>query len=159
MKKALALGLALVTLVSFTPKAHSIGVFGSWWNSNDIDNGFGLGANHQIQIIPLVGADVRVSWINFDVDGGESVNMFPFEAAGYAKLGLFYAGLGIGYYVFDSDIDNSLGGFIFGGASVALADLGVFGELKYTFVETEISTLKVDASGIGLNLGVTLPFF
>jgi len=159
MKKVLVIGLALVTLVSFTPNANAIGVFASWWDGNDADTGFGLGANHKIQIIPLIGADVRLSWINFDGGGGGSLNAFPLEAAAYAKLGLFYGGLGLGYYFFDNDVDNALGGFIYGGVEIALADLGVFGELKYTLVKPEVAGFEVDVSGIGINIGVVLPFF
>ena len=88
MRKVLTVALAFVMLVSFAPRAHSIGAFLSWWNGNDTDNGFGIGANHQIQIIPLVGADVRASWLNFS---DKDFNMFPLEGVGYVSLDVMLA--------------------------------------------------------------------
>jgi hypothetical protein len=159
MKKLLTVAIALTMLASFAPQAHSIGGFLSWWNSDDADNGFGLGVNHQIRIIPLIGADVRVSWLKFGGDG--DFNMFPLEAAGYANLGLFYGGLGAGYYIMDSDLDSSLGWFLLGGAKLGLAGFSLFGELKYTFLTSDVDLgtqgkKEVDITGIGLNVGVTL---
>ena len=149
MRKILTIVLAVVMLTSFAPRAHSIGAFLSWWDGNDLTSGFGLGVKHDFNIIPVISADVRASWLGFG-----DVNTFPIEAGAYASLGLFYGGLGVGYYILDSDLDNSFGGFVLGGGKLTVLGLGAFGELKYTHLESQ----GINANGIGVNIGATLPF-
>ncbi len=69
--------------------------------------------------------------------------------------------MGAGYYIFDGkdeDFDDAAGGFILAGIEIALGGLGAFGELKYTWVESKVDDDTVDASGVGVNLGVLLGF-
>ncbi|MCK4775728.1 MAG: hypothetical protein KAT30_13105, partial [Candidatus Krumholzibacteria bacterium] len=94
-------------------------------------------------------------------DESADLNLYPLEATALAKLGMFYGGVGAGYYIFegkDVDLDNAAGGYILAGIQIALGGLGAFGELKYTWVESKVDDVTVDASGVGVNLGVLLGF-
>ena len=155
MKKIIVALVLVSAVMSTAGDAHSIGAFLSYWNGEDIDNGYGLGLKHKFQIIPIVGVEARASWLSFsDAD----LNLYPLEAAGRANLGLFYGGLGAGYYIFsgkDVNWDNAWGGFLFAGVEIAVGGLGVFGELKYTWVESKIEDLATaSGNGIGVNAGV-----
>lgn len=166
MKKLIVVVAAVAIVMSLSAEAHSIGAFLSYWNGEDTGNGYGIGVNHQIKIIPIVSADIRASWLSFgDVAedlsqlGNTDLNVFPLEALGRAKLSLFYLGAGVGYYIFDGkdlDYDNAWGGFILGGLELSIGPVGAFGELKYTWVETKIDGAgNVDGTGVGVNIGVS----
>lgn len=158
MKKLLAVVTVLVVVAGMSGEARSIGIFGSYWNGKDIDNGYGIGVKHKFQLIPIFAVDVRGSWLSFG-ENTTDLNLYPLEATALASLGMFYGGVGAGYYIFDgkdSDYDNAAGGFALGGLKLALGGLGVFGELKYTWVESKISEKTVSANGVGVNLGVLL---
>ena len=73
---------------------------------------------------------------------------------------MFYGGIGLGYYIMSGDTapDNTLGGFAALGIDFGLGGIGVFGEVRYLYLEPEFESVKVDMSGVGANLGVTLPF-
>ena len=155
MKKLLVALVLVAAVVSTAGDAHSIGAFLSYWDGEDLENGYGGGLKHKFQIIPIIGVEARASWLSFsDAD----LNLYPLEAAGRASLGMFYGGLGAGYYIFsgkDKNWDNAFGGFLFGGLELGLAGLGVFGELKYTWVESKIEDLgTASGNGIGVNAGV-----
>ena len=162
--KCLRILLILTMTVGFLTAgatgADAIGVFAEWQDSKDANSGFGLGVGHKFQIIPIVAAEARVSWIRYD--GG--LDMFPLEALGRAKLGLFYAGAGIGYYIFSADFapKNTVGGFLMGGGEFTLLGLGAFAELRYLFLEPDNDDIiggKIDMGGFGALVGVILPFF
>jgi len=161
MKKFLIVVVAAAIVGSLAPQAHSIGAFFSYWNGEDTDNGYGLGLNHQIKIIPIIQGELRASWLSFG-DDDPGMNLYPLEGLVRVKLAMFYLGLGAGYYIFsgsdDVKWDNAWGAFGVGGIGITLAKIGVFGELKYTWVETKITEpveADVDGSGIGVNVGVT----
>jgi hypothetical protein len=154
-KKICALILAATLVAALAPGAGAIGVFGSYWNGKDPDDGYGLGLIHKFAIVPIVSVDVRASWVDF----GDDVSVFPLEATARAKLGLFYGGLGLGYYIFDAnaggnEADNAVGGFGVLGIEFSPLGIGGFGELKYTIVETDVGPATMDAEGIGVNVGV-----
>ncbi len=106
----------------------------------------------------------RVSWLRYSGDDGAGdLDMFPLEAFGRAKLGWFYGGLGVGYYIFSGDYSpkNSIGGFAAAGIEITILGLGAFGELRYLYLEPDLDndiSGSVDMSGIGANIGVALPF-
>ena len=160
MRKLLTLIVVLAVVTSMAGEAKCLGIFGSYWNGEDIDNGYGLGVKHKFQIIPIFAIDARASWLSFSDDSAD-LNLYPLEATALAKLGMFYGGVGAGYYIFegkDVDFDNAAGGYILAGIQIALGGLGAFGELKYTWVESKVDDDTVDASGVGVNLGVLLGF-
>jgi hypothetical protein len=153
---------ALLGVAVVTPSAHAIGVMASWWSMDDEDqDGFGGGIRSKTQIVPLVAIDTRLSWINFS-DG--DLNVFPIEATGLLKLGMLYAGLGGGYYVFDADydVDNAFGWYLVGGIELGVGKFGLFGEFKYTMLSADITgpfpddvnSATLEADGIGVNVGV-----
>lgn len=158
--------VTLFALGAAVPQAHAIGIMASWWNMDEAnDDGFGGGLRTKTQIIPMVAIDTRISWINFS---DAETNVFPIEATGILKLGMLYAGLGVGYYIFDADgadLDNNFGWYLVGGIEVGLSKFGVFGEVKWTQLSTDISGVdpdlgdvptELDADGIGFNIGVML---
>ena len=152
----LILTLGFVTMTATS--AHALGIFAQWQDAKDMDGAFGLGLKHDFTIIPLVGIDARVSYHLYTE--GDGMNMFPLEAFGKLNLGLFYGGLGIGYYIFsgnDFAPDNEIGGFVAGGVSFGLGGLGAFAELRYLLLEPSVGNAKLDLSGFGVNAGVTLP--
>jgi len=156
--------VALVSLAAITPSAHALGVMASWWNLDEgDDDGFGFGLRSKTQIVPMVSIDTRVSWIKFsDAD----LNVFPIEATGMVQLGMLYAGLGAGYYIFDADnadVDNNFGWYLVGGIDISVSTFGVFGEVKWTQLSADISGVNpdledvptsLDADGIAFNVGV-----
>ena len=159
--KSLRILVLLILTVGFvamsaTP-ASALGIFAQWQDAKDTDGAFGLGLKHEFSIVPIVGIEARVSYLRYTEDDG--ANMFPLEAFGKLKLGLFYGGLGLGYYVFSGDNtpDNEIGGFVAGGVSFGLGGLGAFAELRYLLLEPSVGNAKVDLSGFGINAGVTLP--
>jgi len=155
--------IMIMTAVCVLP-AHAIGVFGQWQDSKDADSGYGLGLKHEFSIIPIISVEARASWLRYSADDGEGdLDMFPLEAFGRAKLGMFYGGVGLGYYIFSGDYSpkNSVGGFAAAGIEITLLGLGAFGELRYLYLEPDLDgdiSGTVDMSGIGANIGVTLPF-
>jgi hypothetical protein len=159
--------LAVLLLGAATPSAHAIGVMASWWNiDKENTDGFGFGLRQEVPITPLFALHTDASWLKFSKNGNDT-NVFPLEASAVARLGLFYGGLGLGYYIFDTDgtsIDNNFGWFAKAGVHVGLAKVGVFGEIKYTKLSADFKDVKpgsglptsLDADGVGFNVGVML---
>lgn len=147
--------LALSLLFILPATGHALSIFAGYWNAEDFDDGFGLGVE-QTKGIALVDVGGRISWFHFSGDGAD-VNIVPLEAVGKIKFGLFYGGLGLGWYFYDQSIKNNVGAQVFGGVKLALASLGVFGELRYVVAQGELAGVDLKANGIGVNVGVTLP--
>ena len=101
--------IALVALVlggGLASEACGLGAYAAYWHGDDTDSGAGFGVKRNIVPLPIqiVGFDVRASWLKF-TEGGRSLNVVPLEATGTVGFGLFYGGLGVGYYILD-DADN-----------------------------------------------------
>lgn len=160
--KIAAFSMTLILAATVISPASAIGVFGQWQDSKDADSGYGLGLKHEFGIIPMIGIEARASWLRYSEENSdENLDTFPLEAFGKVKLGMFYGGIGLGYYIMSGDYspDSSLGGFAALGIDFGLGGLGVFGEVRYLYLEPDVETGgSVDMSGIGANLGVTLPF-
>jgi len=135
--------------------AHALGVFLQWQDTDDGGSSYGLGLKHKFSIVPIFGIEARASWLKFDDFGPASVNLYPLEAFGRFKLGLFYVGAGLGYYLFSGDFkpDDTAGGFGAGGVEFTLFGLGAFAELRYLVLKPT----DIDLSGFGANAGVILP--
>ena len=162
MKRISIIVFAALVLCSSFQSAHALGVMASWWKMDDTnENGFGFGLRERVKIVPLIGIETRASWINFsDAD----MNVFPLEAAGVATLGLFYGGIGVGYYIFDADLENSFGWFVLAGVDVGLGGFGLFGDLQWRDLSADFEDVdpnlsnvptSLDAAGVGFNVGVT----
>jgi len=157
--RILILVLAFTLGAALASPANAIGIFGQWQDS-DGESGYGLGLKHEFSIIPIISIEARASWLRYSDDVAD-LDMFPLEAFGKAKLGMFYGGIGLGYYIMSGDFapDSSLGGFAALGIEFGLGGIGAFGEIRYLYLEPDYeSGVSVDMSGIGANLGVTLPF-
>jgi len=140
-----------------------MGTWCHWQNSDDMDSGFGFGLKHKFQIVPVFSAEARATWVGYGSKGSfESLNMYPLEAIGRAKLGLLYGGVGIGYYLFsgDSSPKASVGGTILAGGEFTLLGLGAFAEGRYLFLEADEDDSSGDKrklDGFGASLGVIIP--
>ena len=158
--------VAVLGLCTMAPSTHAMGVMASWWNIDKTnDDGFGFGIQQKFNVTPLFSFDTRASWIKFN-DAKTSV--YPIEATGMVNIALLYAGVGVGYYIFNTDgavsLDNNFGWYVVGGAHFGLGPVGVFGEIKWTSLSadakgvdpniTDVPT-SLDADGIGFNVGVT----
>ena len=151
MKRLSLLVVAVVVLaMSAAPRADALGLFGSWWDSDSFESGFGVGAKHRIKFTVLA-VDLRGSWIGFD-----GVNVVPLEVTGLLDLGIVYGGVGAGYYIFISGYTSELGFYGMGGVAVSIFGIGAFGELKYTWVEPKLEDVTFDSEGPGVNIGVLL---
>ena len=165
MKRIVSVLLAVVMVGSAVSNAHAIGAYMSWWKPDKIDDqGFGAGLRMPIKIIPILSVDARASWINFS---DNDMNVYPVEAIGIVTLGIFYGGLGLGYYFFDSsndayEVKDSVGWNVVLGATLGLQKLNIFGEAKWTDLEADVEALgtnvsppnSLDAAGVGFNLGL-----
>ena len=159
-----ALALAMIFTTICTLPVNAIGFFAQWQDSKDEDSGYGFGLKQSFSIIPIISVEARASWLRYSSDdGAEDLDMFPLEAFGRASLGMFYVGLGAGYYIFsgESAPKNSFGGFAAAGIEITLLGLGAFGELRYLYLEPELDSNiggTSDMNGFGANVGVILPF-
>lgn len=150
--------LALVAGAAATP-AHAIGIFASYWNlDKSNDDAWGVGLRQDKAVSPLISIHTSATWVKFS---DAEVDMFPLEVAAVGNLGLFYGGIGGGYYIFSggqADLDNNWGWFAVAGAKIALGGLGVFGELRWNELSADIkdTDLNVDLNGVGVNVGVML---
>ena len=155
---------AMIGLAAMAPASHAVGLMASWWNIDESnEDGFGFGLRSKVQVARVAAIDTRASWIKF---GDPDTNVFPIEATGILQLGMVYGGLGLGYYIFDAkdvDLDNSFGWYVVAGIEVAVGKFGVFGELKWTKLSTDIDGVdpdlgdvptELEADGMGVNIGV-----
>jgi hypothetical protein len=164
MKAATIPILAMMLSAACAVPSSSIGVFAQWQDSKDADSGYGFGVKHDFSIIPIISVEARASWLMYSGSGDEGdLDMFPLEAFACVKSGMLYGGVGVGYYILSGDNSpkDSLGGFAAMGIDFNILGLGAFGELRYLYLEPDLDNEKggtVDMSGIGANVGVTLPF-
>jgi len=150
--RILIVGL-FVLLLSVPAGAQAIGLYASWWELGDLNDGFGFGARQRIFGVPLLSVEGRAGWI--DLEDAEAT-LIPLEANALLDIGLFYGGAGAGYYLFDSDLADETAWFGLAGVSVGTGGVGVFAEAKYTALETKRNEAEVSAKGLALNAGVRL---
>ena len=163
MKRSTTLCLAVVIAAVIASPAGAIGVFGQWQDTKDADSGYGLGIKQDFSIAPVFSVETRASWLMFSDDASDDdLNMIPLKAFGRAKLGMFYGGVGVGYYIMTGteSLKNSFGGFGAIGAELGLGGLNAFGEVRYLYLEPEYDGIdgNADMSGIGVSAGINLPF-
>ena len=165
MKRINIIVFAALVLCSSFQNAHALGVMASWWKMDDTnEDGFGFGLRERIQIVPLIGIDTRASWIGFS---DANLNVFPLEAAGVVTLGLFYGGIGVGYYIFDAedaDLENNFGWYVLAGVDVGLGGFGLFADIQWRDLSADVENVdpnlsnvptSLDAAGVGFNVGAT----
>lgn len=171
MKRFRILALVALVLCTTHQSAHALGVFASWWQMDESkSDGFGFGINERINISHF-GIEGRASWISFsDVTppssevnppADNSADVIPLEAMGVVSLHHFYGGVGVGYYIFDADaaeLSDEVGWFAVVGVELGLGPAKLFGDVKWTQVETTVegTAQSVTADGVGVNVGIAL---
>lgn len=146
-RTVLLIVLVMVMVGGLAVQSQAIGLFAAWQNAKDLNSGFGIGATMPIDL-GLLRIDPRASWYNY---GDRDVNVFPLDIAGEIDLGIVYGGLGVSYYIIDSDIENRWGYFALAGVKFSLGAVTLFGDLIWRGSDTLES---IDFDGGGLNVGV-----
>ena len=176
MKKCI--NLVLLTILSLViggcsagPMA-SVGVFGSYLDSDDLGDGYGAGAKLELKPTDVISVDGRASWIYFE---DFEVHVLPLEAALRLNFPLMgsriipYVGAGGGYYIFeadDVDLDDDVGYFPLVGMEVGLRRVALFAEARWLFLETDVDSAldelgnidDADVDGLGINVGLLFRF-
>ena len=165
MKKAILGVLSILVLVPLAfaagDGAGGLGVFGSWWDSQDYGALYGGGVRFGAEIFSGLALEARASYLvsedRDDVVEGRLVStemeLVPLEAAVTWTLDVSdalkpYVGAGAGYYlknvdwkaddvIDEADDKDSVGYFALAGLNVVLGNVVLFGEAKYTLVGTD----------------------
>jgi hypothetical protein len=155
-------------------RAMRLGGYAAYLDGDDLGSGAGAGAVLRFDFLgEAVGLDIRGSYLRFD---DIKTDLIPLETAVTARLPIgrlgAYAGLGVGYYLFDMDdgsADDSVGVFPLVGADFQLSDkLSLFGEARWLFLDTDVDAAvkaaedltedSLDLDGLGVNLGLSWRF-
>ena len=165
MKKTILgvlLALVLVPLAfAAGDGAGGLGVFGSWWDSQDYGALYGGGVRFGAEIFSGLALEARASYLVSeqldDVVEGRSVSteleLVPLEAALTWTLDVSeaikpYVGAGAGYYlknvnwdsddvIEDAEENDSVGYFALAGANVLFGNVALFAEAKYNVVQDD----------------------
>jgi len=149
-----------------------LGVFGSYLDSADLGDGYGVGAKLELQAIDWVSIDARASYILFE---NPDVDMVPLELAALVNIPLAdeqivpYAGVGVGYYIFDADgfdMDDEVGFFPVVGLEIGAYNLSFLIEARWLFLESDLdkaadefgNSSEADLDGLVINLGLLFRF-
>ena len=165
MKKSIVgilLALVLVPLAfAAGDGAGGLGVFGSWWDSQDYGALYGGGVRFGAEIFSGLALEARASYLvsedRDDVVEGRLVStemeLVPLDAAVTWTLDVSdalkpYVGAGAGYYlknvdwkaddvIDEADDKDSVGYFALAGLNVVLGNVVLFGEAKYNVVQND----------------------
>ena len=165
MKKTIVGVLLVLVLVPWAfaegDGAGGLGVFGSWWDSQDYGALYGGGVRFGAEIFSGLALEARVSYLvsedRDDVVEGRLVStemeLVPLEAAVTWTLDVSdalkpYVGAGAGYYlknvdwkaddvIDEADDKDSVGYFALAGLNVVLGNVVLFGEAKYNVVQND----------------------
>jgi hypothetical protein len=176
LERLVRLTLLAVLCVSAAGCAHGSGVelgaFASSLDSDDLGEGYGGGAKLELNPIDLVSVDARASYIRFnDTD----IDMVPLEVAGLVNFAMLaehivpYAGVGVGYYLFDgdgADLDDEVGFFPLVGLEIGLQPVSVLIEGRWLFLEADVDSAEAEldnlseatVDGFGVNVGLLIRF-
>jgi len=158
MKKLIGcLVLVAVCVTMAAPSAHALGAYGIMYMPDEgDDDGWGLGLKSGRNITPLLSIEPRFSFTSFP-----DADLWSAEVAALAHITMFYGGIGGGYYFFSGDapLEDTFSWFILAGADIGLGGIGLFGELKYQFLEPDIDSpigdSSADINGLAIHAGVT----
>ncbi len=168
----------LIVIVAGTAAAGGIsqqaGPFVTYQNTEDMEDGYGVGLKYLKMIQDVVpkldcGVDVRASWLTYDGDDNDfraDLDIIPLEVFALMRYDVLagtraYAGVGLGYYVFDSDyvdIDDDIGFSAMVGCDQRVSDiLSVFADVRYLWLEPDVNAkADIDLGGVGANIGLAL---
>src|SRR5262245_19958352 len=173
MKKAI---LALVVVlaaaaVTATPSyAGSIGVYGSYWDGNDVGSSYGAGVRLGFDMFKWLGLEFHGTYYSdftqeidsndfeltaLPVDGGLRINLF-----GESKFNLYF-GAGVTYYFMDTNLGSVDDEFTYygeGGVEFGSKNTKFFAELLWRDLDTTVDDPSgdddIDFSGISANAGI-----
>ncbi|MGD9613664.1 MAG: outer membrane beta-barrel protein [Kiritimatiellia bacterium] len=165
MKKTIVGILLVLVLVPLAfaagDGAGGLGVFGSWWDSQDYGALYGGGVRLGFEVFSGLALEARVSYLVSEdrdeiVDGrnvSTELELVPLEAAVTWTLDVSesikpYVGAGAGYYlknvdwkaddvIAEAEETDSVGYFALAGANVVLGNVVLFGEAKYNLVQDD----------------------
>jgi outer membrane protein W len=173
MKKIIVTIMMLGLFASAAHAANGLGVFGAYWDTDDMDDAFGGGARLKLEIVPNIAIEVRGTYFpEFSREDNAfkyTVAAIPVEGALTVSFPMndqfsLYVGGGGGYYMFndgelkvkltgdkvDADPDDEFGFFALGGAEFAISgNVSLFAEAKYTWLKFD----KIEVSGHSMDLG------
>ena len=168
----------LILMIAGTAAAGGLsqqaGPFATCQNTEDMEDGYGVGLKYLVMFQDVkpkldYGVDVRASWLTYDSDDNDfraDLDIIPLEVSTLVRYEILagtrlYAGVGLGYYVFDSDdvdIDDDIGISAMVGYDKRVVDtLSVFAEVRHLWLEPDLNTgSDIDLGGGGVNIGITL---
>lgn len=175
-----------VLLVLFIlPGAQAgVGLFGTYWNSKDYDDMYGVGLRLGTEVYSGLGLEVRASYLSTDLfsDPDITMDVVPIEGIVSWTLSVSdaiepYIGAGIGYYIKDPKwgasnlgdeitANDCVGYFGLAGVKVLLGGATLFGEAKYNLINDDDeftwrgSDVKETYSldGLSINAGILFGF-
>lgn len=161
MKKLVCcLFIAALSATMIAPSAHALGAYGIWYMPDKgNDDGFGIGLKKEKSFTPLFSLDGRFSYTSFP-----DAEIWSAEVSALAHLAMFYGGVGGGYYFFSGDVQlkDAFSTYLLAGAGFGLGGIGVFGELKYQFLEPDLDNSfggSANLDGIVLHAGAVFNLF
>ena len=170
VRKVVLVGCLVPWTALAGPIDLSLSGFGSFFRTEDLDEAYGGGVKLKLEVLDYFAADARISYVGFD-EG--DVEMVPVEVAAMVQLPLLnktlvpYAGIGVGYYSFQTgkiDLEDDFGFWPVLGAELRLGkkkQLGVFAEARWLLLRADVknSSQRADLSGVGVNIGLTYHFW
>ncbi|MEF8943236.1 MAG: outer membrane beta-barrel protein [Desulfohalobiaceae bacterium] len=160
---------------------QQLGVFGSYQDTDDLDDGYGGGLRYALFTRVAdpapgsvlegidIGGDVRASWLaDYDEDAFDT-DMYPAQANLLVRAELQngfrpYAGGGVGYVWFDNDdkeLDDEYSySALLGFDQMITERFSLFVEGEYMWLEPDYDNMSGDADmdGFGVNAGVNFNF-
>ncbi len=167
--KRMVIALAAVMLASAPARAGSLGVYGSYWDSDQADSSAGVGGRIGFKLVKFLEIDFHGTYYpSFTTDvGGQSVDVKAKPLDGGLRVNLLpggpinpYVGAGVTRYLLDTDrgdIDDQTG--IYGQAGLELGGSGrrFFVEALWRKMDSTISLASFDRNaqfdGIAANAG------
>jgi hypothetical protein len=169
---AILVGIGSANSAKAEALGADLGFFGSYLDSDDLQEAIGGGAKLKFNLAEFFALDVRGSYLEFD---DTDITVIPVEALALLQLPLgdtlnLYGGVGVGYYFFDADnvdLEDSVGYFPVAGLEVALGEVKLFGEIRWLALSPDADAAgdeldeifdsgEADADGIGINVGIAL---
>ncbi|MEI6892031.1 MAG: hypothetical protein V5783_07665 [Pontiella sp.] len=132
----MALLVATVLLAGSASADTSLTAYGTLWDADD--RGTGAGLRLKKTFLGFAAAEARGGYIHFD---DIKTDMVPLDISINARLPFMispYAGVGVGYYLFDSnetDFDSAVGYFAQVGVEATFLMMGIMAEIRYHDME------------------------
>ncbi|HHX97777.1 MAG: outer membrane beta-barrel protein [Kiritimatiellia bacterium] len=181
MRKLFLVLLSLAVMTGVALADNGLGIFGTYWDTEDLGGGFGGGIKFRGNLGDLFGVDLRASCVTQldDWEGDDDLYLIPLEALLLFRIPLgeyspvkAYVGGGGGYVIVpeadDIDFDDDFCFIGVGGIEFALNEnVSLFAEAMYRFFEVdgmEIDGENIDLkgelefTGFGVNAGLFFRF-